>query len=327
MKKLLTIFLMTIVASVPFSTNTLVADSHITNPSFDLQNDDVWNVRLNKLKDAGRGVLQEEELTKLAKYFISESEQLIVVNLRKECNRMPEYWADGLHGHFNQTTKNLEQNENECLREVLATIHVRIEDGEYQINQFNLATLQAITEGVFVSNFEHRYVRFQIADGFLLSDLFADQIFQYAHEFPTDVEIRVHYTEEQETTTTIICLLDPISSEDKLGFKEYISNYASQYASDCYIPSSEHASKQSPFVNSRSESNFIYNRLLCDYSYGVEGEISWGGNDGVKTDITVYGEVSDKDGNSAHGSYYYNSDGRTGVRGGVNREPERDRNR
>lgn len=108
-----------------------------------MQNDDVWNVRLKELKDAGRGVLQEEELTKLTKCFISESEQLIVVNLRKEYNRMPEYWADGLHGHFNQTPKNLEQNENECLREVLATIHVRIEDGKYQINQFNLATLSS----------------------------------------------------------------------------------------------------------------------------------------------------------------------------------------
>jgi hypothetical protein len=328
MKKLLITFLMAIVATAPFSFNTLVADSHITNPSFDLPEEDPLIMRMEEMKKAGKGTLVAEDFPRLIDFFIHESDQVIFVDLRKEYDGIPEYWEDRFHGQFNQSSHELEQNENEseCLSRFTATLHKWIEDDEFQASQFNLDTLRSIAERDFVDDIEHRYVRFQTADGTLDNTLLTDQFLEYFSGLSINNEFRIDHLPSEETNTTIFCFHDYVSVE-KLDYKQYKSNYASRHASNSGIPAYESTSKRSSFADSRSKSDSLYNRLHCAYSYGVEGSFELDGNGNINTTISAYGKIADEDGNCAHGELYYNTDGRTGGRGGVYRESEREKER
>lgn len=312
MKKLLIPFLVTIVVTIPFFSNPLVADSQAAYSVFDLQEEEyTWNVRFNEIKAAKRGSLSEKDFIKLVHFLIPESDQVIVVDLREECNGMPTYWADGFHGHFNQTTEELEQDENECLREVLDVFHGCTEEGEYQINQLNLAILQAITEREFVESYEHRYVRFPITDGNLQNDLFVDQLLQHTHDFSTDYRIHLHYLPEK--TTILLVLLDIIKNSQQTILED-INDYVSQGVSDFNTPWAECVSQRSAFTTSQQVlSNSIYDRLLCGYEVRGEVNYQWGGKDGGKCGGSVKGTANDGKGNSVSGTIYHNSDGTGGV--------------
>lgn len=208
MKKLLTTFLMTIVATVPFSSNILLAaDSQKTYKAFDLPEEDAWIMRMEEMKKAGKGILVAEDLFRFIHSRIHESEQVIFVDVRKECDKKSEYWTDGFYVQFNQSTQKFEQSEdeNECLNMLIDSLYARIDDGEYPISQFNLATLEDITDGKFVDDFELRYVRYHNATGALDYALIADQFLEYVSALSSDNTIHIYCLPFAEYNLLVDC--------------------------------------------------------------------------------------------------------------------------
>ena len=320
MKKLFTTFLMTMVATAPFCFNTLVADSQTI-----LLTEDEARIKFNELKDLEKITL-DEDFFQLANFFLSESDQVLFVDLREDYCAMPAYWADGFHGHLNESPDTLEEIDNWYFQEVLATMRIRIEEGKYQLNQSNLATLQAITDSEFVENFKDRYVRFQIGDGYLQNDLFLDQLAQHIDDASN--RIHVHYLPGKETAT-LFCLLDSTTAEKKLENKQFMNNNYVTQRTTIDDKTLLHSSGVSfPQRVSRSESDSSYYKLSSDCSIGIHAECIWGGNEESKGSLTVNGSISDNRGNSIHGSYGYTSDGKSkATADAITRDRERERNR
>jgi len=317
MNTLLNIFLMTIVATIPFTCNALVADSQDTYPILDLQEEeDPWRVRLNELINASKNANTREDSIKLAHQAISASEEVIFVDLRIECDGMPGSWSNEFHGHFYQTTDQLHQKEKACLREVLYTIYDGIDEGEYPINHFNLATFEDITEGEFVEDFEDRYVHFEWADGDLQNDLFVDQFLDYIDNLSIDYRIHMNYLRCNETPITLFFIRN--GSKENLDNKQHTTNNFSRQLSNLNILGSKYISQHSPYLNFKSESssNSIYESLLCDYSVKGEGFVQWGDKNGPSFGGSLSGAASDNRGNSVHTKYEYHDDGRQRLSGG-----------
>lgn len=310
-KKLCT-FLTTIVASAPFFFNPLLALSKMTYEAFDLPEEDPLITRMKELKKRVEARFNKKIFLGLC-IFVSLNQAksfswMLERNAIKNLNT-----GQGFHGHFNETTQKHEQSvdEKECLNLFIDSLYARIDNGEYPLSRFNLATLEGITDGKFVHDMKHCYVRFHIADGTLDDTLLSDRCFQYISGLCLDYKVHIHDLPDEETSTTIFCLLDPIV-EKKVEYNRTKSKYSSSHASDSDIPVYGCVLKPS-FANSHPESDLLYDRLSCAHSVGAGIDMSWGGNEPTSYNVQAHGSASDKHGNSVHGGYNCDSNGRSTV--------------
>lgn len=303
---------MTLVATVPFCSNTLFAESQTNYPICDMQEQDAWDLRMNKLENAMTSYESDNNIFKLTGFFMSESDQIIVVDLREECDGMPAYLAEGFHGFVDPITGQYAQKDNECFWEALDILHYRIENDEYQISQPNLTTLETMLKGEFKENFDNRYISFQDVDGKLKNELFVDQFLQQTISYSADHQVRFHYLPYKDTTTTVVFLYDQINSAEKLDHKLNNHNI------------SRNVSRLSPSIISTPKSNELYDRLVCDMEVRAGAEWKWGGKEPSSGNGYVRGKVSDNQGNSLQGGLEYGGNGSRGyVDVGVSRQDNR----
>lgn len=182
---------------------------------------------LSELKASGSSQFTESGFIALVQALPLDSDQLVIVDLREErhgfVNGLPICWTEGLHSSLN--SEELEQEENECVREVLAAGHVWIDEGKEQTDRLCLAISQAATEREFVESFGHRYVRFPVGDGNRLDDQLIDQFVQFILDSSPEQWFHFHCSKGEETTNTFLTLLDIIKNSQLNTLEEIISRH------------------------------------------------------------------------------------------------------
>jgi Inositol hexakisphosphate len=225
MKKLVILFLMTIIVSAPFFSDPLIASSEAIIFDLDEKVDLPKNVQFDELKVSKSGQFSEKGFIELVDSLPLNSDQLIIFDLRDEChgliNGMPVCWKDGFNCQCNQTT---EEFEYERLEEVLDIGHTWIEEKD-QVNQLDLSISQAITERELVENLGHFYLRVPMADGDIPDNLLVDQFVQFIHDVSPNHWVHFHCRTGGEKATTFLVLSEIIKNGREMNLEDILAKH------------------------------------------------------------------------------------------------------
>ncbi len=188
---------------------------------------------LNELKASGSGQFSEKSFNELVRVLPLQSEQLIVCNLREEIqagmiNGLPPITLEDelhRHGFFNRTIEEVEMDEYGNYRLVLESGDLLIERNGQLAELFEWIDSRAMTEGEFVADMGHVYVRFYTRDGHRLNDRVVDNFVLFIHDLSPDQWIHFHCREGKQRTALFLLLMDIIKNSHQVSLEDILARH------------------------------------------------------------------------------------------------------